>query len=104
VKDLEALPGWEEAWQTRAKKRAAQHPELTVYSEKPTVVTPAGAELTSTPAERIDRAFTELRETLIADLLNQLSRIDPFRFEQVVLDLLVAMGYGGSRKEAAAVT
>jgi restriction system protein len=104
VKDLEALPGWEEAWQTRAKKRAAQHPELVGYSEKPTVTMPAHAELTSTPGERIDKAFFELRETLIADLLNQLSRIDPFRFEQVVLDLLVAMGYGGSRKEAAAVT
>jgi restriction system protein len=30
--------------------------------------------------------------------------MNPFRFEQVVLDLLVAMGYGGSRKEAAAGT
>src|SRR5207237_206089 len=38
------------------------------------------------------------------DLLSQLAKTDPFRFEQVVLDLLVAMGYGGSRKEAAAVT
>ena len=30
--------------------------------------------------------------------------MDPFRFEQVVLDLLVAMDYGGSREEAARVT
>jgi restriction system protein len=37
-------------------------------------------------------------------LLARLADINPFRFEQVVLDLLVAMGYGGSRKEAAAVT
>ncbi len=29
--------------------------------------------------------------------------MDPFRFERVILDLLVAMGYGGSRKEAAEV-
>jgi len=28
----------------------------------------------------------------------------PYRFEQLVLDLLVAMGYGGSREEAARVT
>lgn len=40
----------------------------------------------------------------MGDLLGQLSRVDPFRFEQVVLDLLIAMGYGGSRREAAAVT
>ncbi len=58
----------------------------------------------ATPEERIESAFTELRETLISDLRAQLAKVDPFRFEQVVLDLLVAMGYGGSRKEAAAVT
>ncbi|MDR3405278.1 MAG: restriction endonuclease [Chthoniobacter sp.] len=58
----------------------------------------------ATPEERIGTAFAELRETLVADLLAKLATINPFRFEQVVLDLLVAMGYGGSRKEAAAVT
>ena len=57
-----------------------------------------------TPGERIEAAFGELRETLITDLRAKLANIDPFYFEQVVLDLLVAMGYGGSRKEAAAVT
>jgi restriction system protein len=57
-----------------------------------------------TPEERIEAAFTELNETLVTDVLSQLAKIDPFRFERVVLDLLVAMGYGGSFKEAAAVT
>jgi restriction system protein len=58
----------------------------------------------ATPEERIEAAFGELRETLITDLRAKLANLDPFRFEQVVLDLLVAMGYGGSRREAAAVT
>ncbi len=58
----------------------------------------------TTPEERIESAFTELRETLITDLRSKLTSVDPFRFEQIVIDLLVAMGYGGSRKEAAAVT
>src|SRR5882724_8593900 len=57
-----------------------------------------------TPEERIEAAFSELSETLITELRAKLANVDPFRFEQVVLDLLVAMGYGGSRKEAAAVT
>lgn len=65
---------------------------------------PATTEEEATPEERIDGAFTELRETLVADLLAKLAAVNPFRFEQVVLDLLVGMGYGGSRKEAAAVT
>jgi restriction system protein len=58
----------------------------------------------TTPEERIESAFAELRETLITELRAKLANVDPFRFEQVVLDLLVKMGYGGSRKEAAAVT
>lgn len=62
------------------------------------------AEAVASPKERIDSAFTELRESLVAELLTRLASTDPFRFEQVVLDLLVRMGYGGSRKEAAAVT
>lgn len=58
----------------------------------------------ATPEERIESAFAEVRETLITELRAKLAVVDPFRFEQVVLDLLVAMGYGGSRKEAAEVT
>ena len=94
VSDLEAIPGWEEAWNTKAKKREAAG----------LAATEAPLETTSTPYERIETAFAELRETLVADLQSQLAKVDPFRFEQVVLDLLVAMGYGGSVKEAAAVT
>jgi len=92
--DLEAIPGWEEAWQTKTKRRERQAGELSAEpgSEK------------ATPYERIESAFAELRETLINDLQSQLSKIDPFRFEEIVLDLLVKMGYGGSRKEAASVT
>jgi len=56
------------------------------------------------PRERIEAASTELRENLITELSERLAAINPFRFEQVVLDLLVAMGYGGSKKEAADVT
>jgi restriction system protein len=69
-----------------------------------TSLQPTVEEDEQTPEERINTAFSELRETLVADLLAKLATINPFRFEQVVLDLLVAMGYGGSRKEAAAVT
>jgi restriction system protein len=57
-----------------------------------------------TPEERIESAFNELNATLVTEILSRLAKIDPFRFEQVVLDLLVKMGYGGSFKEAAAVT
>jgi restriction system protein len=56
------------------------------------------------PAERIETAFAQLRESLVSELLLKLGTMDPFQFEKVVLHLLVKMGYGGSFKEAAAVT
>jgi restriction system protein len=57
-----------------------------------------------TPEEQIDGALAELRTSLRVEVEESLKRIDPFRFEQVVVDLLFAMGYGGSRAEAATVT
>lgn len=59
---------------------------------------PSAAE-TQTPQERMASALAELREALITDLRTKLATVDPFRFEQIVLDLLVAMGYGTWNKE-----
>jgi len=57
-----------------------------------------------TPEEQIDGALTELNDTLRAELGDSLKKVDPYRFEQIVIDVLFAMGYGGSREEAAQVT
>lgn len=57
-----------------------------------------------TPDEQIEQAFQQLNRTLASDLRDQMTKMDPFRFEQLVVDLLFAMGYGGSREEAASVT
>lgn len=54
-----------------------------------------------TPEEQIDRSYRELRGAVEAELLARLRSIDPMQFEQVVIDLLVAMGYGGGREEMA---
>lgn len=56
------------------------------------------------PDERIEEAFRQVNETLASELLTNMAKMDPFRFEQLVIDLLFAMGYGGSREEAAKVT
>jgi restriction system protein len=82
------------------KKRGLQAAKTKALNAAPALPT----EEQATPEERIEEAFAELRETLVTDLRAKLGGIDPFRFEQVVLDLLVAMGYGGSRREAAGVT
>lgn len=57
-----------------------------------------------TPTEQIEQAHQRLNDTLSSELLDLMLKMDPFRFEQLVIDLLFAMGYGGSRAEAALVT
>lgn len=52
------------------------------------------------PTEIIEEQFAKLRADLAAELLGRLVELPPEDFEQVVVDVLVAMGYGGSRKEA----
>jgi restriction system protein len=67
---------------------------------------PEGAptDKSKTPEELIDAAYQMLHAALKQELLDLAKKMDPLRFEQFVLDLLVAMGYGGSREEAAKVT
>jgi len=57
----------------------------------------------NTPEETIEMAVQELRNALAIDLSARLTDVDPARFEQIVVDVLVAMGYGGSRSDAAQV-
>lgn len=49
---------------------------------------------TATPEERIDAAYRELRQALIAEVRDRISSISPTAFEDLVLDVLHAMGYG----------
>jgi len=65
---------------------------------------PPSADVSLPPNERIEEAFAQLNSSLASELLEQMGKMDPFRFEQLVVDLLFAMGYGGSREEAAKVT
>lgn len=57
-----------------------------------------------TPTELMNEAFNSINEDLVEDLLSKLHNIDPQRFEQIVIDLLVKMGYGGNLEDAAQVT
>lgn len=48
-----------------------------------------------TPAEVIAAAHRELTAATVDELLHLVRSMDPTRFEQVIVDLLLAMGYGG---------
>ena len=54
-----------------------------------------------TPEERIDAAYRELRAALAGELLDHIFEQSADFFEQLVLDVLHAMGYGGGHDDAA---
>ena len=55
----------------------------------------------TTPEEQIEAAHQAVQSALRADLLDRIAQNAPSFFERLIVDLLVAMGYGGSRKNAA---
>ena len=58
---------------------------------------------TLNPEKLIEENYEKSREKLAKDLLQQIKANSPPFFEKLVIDLLVAMGYGGSREDAEAV-
>lgn len=54
----------------------------------------------ATPSEILESAYKNLRDELAYDLLARLKKATPAFFERAVIELLVKMGYGGSRADA----
>ena len=59
---------------------------------------------TQSPQEAIDLAMKQLKSGLADDLLSEVSRMNEYAFEQVVVDLLLKMGYGKPEENQGAVT
>lgn len=57
-----------------------------------------------TPEESFDSAYQDMRTELASELLDTIKLSSPYFFEQLVVDLMIAMGYGGSRKDAGEAT
>ncbi|BAB78216.1 restriction endonuclease (plasmid) [Anabaena sp. FACHB-709] len=55
---------------------------------------------TRTPEEDVELAIQKLTKELASDLLQIIKNSSPAFFEKLVVDLLVKMGYGGTRKDA----
>lgn len=56
--------------------------------------------LETNPEETLEAAYQELQESLADELLSTIKECSPAFFERLVVDVLLGMGYGGSRKEA----
>lgn len=53
-----------------------------------------------TPSEHIEFGYQKVREELEEELISRIKTASPDFFERLVVELLVSMGYGGSRKDA----
>jgi restriction system protein len=84
---LQKQPGYLEA-RGRKKEKPAPNGET------------GGAEADQTPEELMEESFQALRESLGHEVLSKLKKSSPAFFERLVVELLVRMGYGGTRKDA----
>ncbi len=61
----------------------------------------APKDTSKTPEEILEDAYQEIRDDLAQELIALVKSCHPAFFERLVVELLVNMGYGGSRREAA---
>lgn len=57
-----------------------------------------------TPEEVLEYLTNQLNNSIEADMLNRIRKCSPAFFEKIVLDLLLAMGYGGGNASKGRVT
>jgi restriction system protein len=84
---LMQFPEFVKAWEEHKGKRKAKTP-VDVTSDE------------TTPEESLEAAYQELQDGLAADILQNVKQCSPAFFERLVVELLLNMGYGGSRREA----
>ncbi len=75
--------------------QSAKHDESSSSNSTPILI-----EARESPAELIESAHTQLKRALAADLLARIGTAAPDFFERLVVELLLKMGYGGSRADA----
>ncbi|MEK7401570.1 MAG: restriction endonuclease [Gemmatimonadota bacterium] len=84
----------------QAFREAATDEDTEAERARPAAGAPASP---LTPDELMRTGYGRLRSSLGAELLERVKAITPKAFEELVVDLLVRMGYGGSREDASAV-
>lgn len=85
MKTLEQFPAYVE-W--REQEQAPHAPKLQLPAE-------TAEAIAETPEERIERDFAAVESALSEELVAAIQALHPQKFEQLIVDLLLAMGYGG---------
>ena len=81
-------------------KQFSEFLEFQQGTKKAEDVDTASEEAQATPEETLEASYVNLRRTLTEELIDRVKKCPPKFFEKLVVDLLVSMGYGGSRKDA----
>jgi len=81
-----------------------QYPESVEFRTRDKETDHAGTEDTEndekTPEESLESAYQKVHKGLASELIQTVKNCSPEFFERLVVDVLIKMGYGGSRKEA----
>lgn len=93
VKYLKTLPVFKE-WHSSFSSKD---------DEAESIVEKTEIESGKTPEELLEYSFLSIKAQLASELLEKVKSCPPAFFEFLVVDLLIKMGYGGSRKEAGQV-
>ena len=86
--DVKLLERFPEFLEFRDRRRDRESPSM-----------PAFTDSGETPEDSLAVAYQTLRADLEGELLQQVKDSSPAFFERLVVDLLVKMGYGGSRQD-----
>lgn len=87
IKILNQFPEFLEFHSAKSPSKTQTRPEVETISRL-------------TPEESLQEAYSNIRESLAAEILDRVSKNSPAFFENLVVDLMLSLGYGGSRAEA----
>jgi restriction system protein len=73
-------------------------------SERTPSVAPTVPDSESTPEEELEQAYERLQAELADVVLENVRRLSPTGFERLVVDVMIALGYGGGKSEAGSIT
>ncbi|MBC7362509.1 MAG: restriction endonuclease [Candidatus Aminicenantes bacterium] len=88
IKYLTRFPEFIEFRETRREREKASENEIIDQSNL------------LSPEETIERAYQAMIKDLAEELLQYVKKCSPAFFEKLVVDLLLSMGYGGTKKDA----
>lgn len=84
--------------------RSRKGKDVSAKETEETVAQPMTVEENESPEDTIDEAFRSIETALVSDILEAIMQQSPAFFERLVVQLLLAMGYGDSLDDSGSVT